>query len=96
MPDEWSEEFLQSLGVSEAEMKHMAAIRELFEAEQRKEMARFANVDLNTNLDEARQILDRVARLNEHECFRYPWIARPPRRVPIPDEEMDGENYGRH
>ena len=33
MPDEWSEEFLQSLGVSEAEMRHMAAIRELFDAD---------------------------------------------------------------
>jgi hypothetical protein len=86
-PDVWSEDFLARLGVTRAQMQHHADIRELFEAEVSKERARFVLVDLNTNLGEAHKILDRMAKLREHECFRYPWIARPPRKVPMPEEE---------
>jgi hypothetical protein len=78
----WPEDLLAELGVTRAQMQHMADIRELFEAEVDKERARFVLVDLNTNLDEAHKILDRMARLQEHECFRYPWMCRR-RKMPM-------------
>ena len=87
--DGWPEDFLARLGVTRAQMQHQAEIRELFWAEIDKARDRLGTAKPS----EVPVILARIARLQDQECFRPPWILRL-RRVPMP-EEMEDEDATR-
>jgi hypothetical protein len=84
MIDPWPEDLLESLGVTRAQMEDMDSTRELLWGEIFKVRRQLADAEPS----EEPAIRQRLALLEGHECFRFPWIMKC-RRVPLTDEEID-------